>query len=155
MWNRKKSVILSIVVCAFVSAILLALLLLGPTLFKGFMTSYRGVAADSEDLAYLLKVFCLAFYPCAIFSGLILYCLLRLLFNIKSGKVFVVDNVRILFAVSWCCFGIAIITLISGFFYMPFFFVAAAGGFTGMLLRVLKNVMENAVELRAENDLTI
>ena len=38
---------------------------------------------------------------------------------------------------------------------MPFMFVAAAGGFTGMLLRVLKNVMQSAVELREENDLTI
>ena len=38
---------------------------------------------------------------------------------------------------------------------MPFMFVALAGGFVGMLLRVLKNVMQSAVELREENDLTI
>lgn len=155
MWNRKKSVYLSIAVCVIVSVILALLLVVGPMLFRWFMTQYRGFSAEDVKLIRLVKVFCFTFYPCAVFAGLILYSLLRLLFNIRSGNVFISNNVRFLFIVSWCCFGIAIITFIAGFFYMPFFFVTAAGGFTGMLLRVLKNVMQNAVELRAENELTI
>ena len=38
---------------------------------------------------------------------------------------------------------------------MPFWFVSAAAGFVGMLLRVLKNVLHTAVEISQENALTI
>jgi hypothetical protein len=38
---------------------------------------------------------------------------------------------------------------------MPFGFVALAGGVVGMMLRVLKNVMQSAALMREENDLTI
>ena len=155
MYSCKKSTVLSIAVCLFVVLVLVALIIVGPMLFRQFMVIYRGVPDNSPGLARLVKVFTCCFYPSAVVAGVILYALLRLLFNIYAGDVFIAANVKILSVVSWCCLAICGITLVGGFFYMPFFFVAAAGGFTGMLLRVLKNVMHNAVELRAENDLTI
>ncbi len=103
----------------------------------------------------LKKVFGFCFYPSGVFALVILFSLLKLLSNIKDEKVFIPQNVKCLRTVSWCCFAVASITFVGGFFYMPFMFVAAAGGFTGMLLRVLKNVMQSAVELREESDLTI
>jgi len=50
---------------------------------------------------------------------------------------------------------VAVITLIAGVFYIPYSFVAVAAGFVGLMLRVVKNVMENAVQLKEENELTI
>lgn len=155
MWNSKKSVNLSIVVCCFLAVVLSVLAVVGPDLFKIYMSCYRGFAIYGETLQKLGKVFCFCFYPSAIFAGVVIYSLLRLLFNIKAEKIFINDNVKYLRTVSWCCFAVAIITLVGGFFYLPFLFVTAAGGFVGMLLRVLKNVMQNAVILREENDLTI
>ena len=78
-----------------------------------------------------------------------------MLFNIKNGQVFIKKNVTALKAVSWGCLIIMVITFIGGMFYMPFMFVALAGGFVGLMLRVLMTVMRSAVELREENDLTI
>ena len=52
-------------------------------------------------------------------------------------------------------FFIAVITFVGGIIYMPLIFVSAAGFFTGVLLRVLKNVMYSAIELKQDNDLTI
>jgi hypothetical protein len=40
-------------------------------------------------------------------------------------------------------------------FYIPFLFVAIAAAFVGLMLRVVKNVMQNAVEISEENELTI
>ena len=49
----------------------------------------------------------------------------------------------------------ALITLIGGCIYIPFMVVAVAAAFMGLMLRVVKNVMQNAVEIKAENELTI
>ncbi|MBO5211436.1 MAG: DUF2975 domain-containing protein [Clostridia bacterium] len=155
MWNSKKSVNLSIVVCFILSAILVLLAIFGPMVFKLYMTAYRGFLPAGDAMRHLSRTFVLCFYPSAVFAGIILYSLLKLLFNIKGGQVFINQNVTLLRVVSWCCIAIAIITFVGAFFYMPFGFVALAGGFVGIMLRVLKNVMQSAVELREENDLTI
>lgn len=155
MSNSKKSVVISICVCFIVSAVLLILVVAGPMLFEIYLTTYRGFLPDGEALATLKTVFGFCFYPSSVFAAIILYSLLKLLYNIKDEKIFITKNVRYLKTVSWSCFAIAVITLAGGFFYMPMLMVAAAGGFTGVLLRALKNVMQSAVELREENDLTI
>ena len=155
MWNSKKSVNLSIVVCFILSALLLLLAIFGPMAFKLYMTAYRGFIPDGKAMHNLSLTFAWCFYPSSVFAGVILYSLLKLLFNIKGGRVFINQNATLLRVVSWCCFAIAIITFVGAFFYMPFGFVAFAGGFVGMMLRVLKNVMQSAVEMREENDLTI
>ena len=155
MVKNKTSVKISVGVCISLSVILFILVIFGNSVFELYMTAYRGFSATGEALTMIKKTFGFCFYPSAVFAAVILYSLLKLLFNIKNEKIFITQNVKYLRTVSWCCFAIAIITLIGGFFYMPFIFVTAAGGFTGMLLRVLKNVMQSAVELREENDLTI
>ena len=79
----------------------------------------------------------------------------KLLFNIKKEEVFIPKNATYLRIVSWCSFAIALITFVGGFFYMPLLFIAMAGFFAGVLLRVVKNVMYSAIELKQDNDLTI
>ncbi len=155
MVNNKISVKISIGVCIALSALLFVFTIFGVNIFELYMTAYRGFSATGEALEMLKRTFVICFYPSDVFAAIILYSLLKLLFNIKEGKIFITQNTKYLRTVSWCCFMIAIITFVGGFFYMPFIFIAAAGGFTGMLLRVLKNVMQSAVELREENDLTI
>lgn len=155
MWNIKKSVQLSLIVCYALVVVLAILIVFGTNIFEFYMTAYRGLEPDGEKLNYLKYVFVACFYPSAIFSAGILYYLIRMLCNIKVGNVFTENNVKCLKLVSWFCFAIGIITFIGAFFYIPFGFVAAAGGFVGMLLRVCKNVMQSAVELREENELTI
>ena len=155
MWNSKKSAMLSIVVCAVVAVVLLTLILFGPMIFEKYLVSYRGFAPNGQALQKLQTVFAWCFYPSAAFAGVILYSLIKLLFNIRKEEIFIPENVKIFRTVSWCCFIIAFITLIGGIFYMPFLFVSAAGWFVGVLLRVLKNVMQSAVAIKQENDLMI
>ncbi len=155
MIKNKTSIRISIIVCSFIAVVLLGLLLFGPQAFELYMEKYRGFTPNGQALNRLMTVFGACFYPCAVIAFVILYFLLKLLFNIKNENVFIGNNIICLKIISYCLFLIGIITFVGGFFYMPFIFVSAAGLFTGMLLRVLKNVFGSAVELQTENDLTI
>lgn len=155
MVKTKTSIKISIGVCFAISLILLILIFLGPKIFQIYMVAYRGFSPEGETLSMLKKVFAYCFYPCALFSSVILYFLLKLLFNIKNQQVFILKNAIYLKTISYCLFIIGIITFTGGFFYMPFMFVTFAALFTGMLIRVLKNVFQSAIALREENDLTI
>lgn len=155
MWNSKKSAILSLAVCAIFVAILTAGLFLGPWAVKMWFVLYRGWSEDSAAMQDMLTLFSACFYPCAVFAYVTLYSLIKLLLNIQKDATFIMPNVKYLRRISWCCFAVAVITLIGGVFYIPFLFVAVAAAFVGLMLRVVKNVMESAVEIKAENELTI
>ena len=155
MWNKEKSSTLSLAVCFFFTALLTAGLFFGPWAIKMWFQLYRGWEDGSEGLRQLVKTFNFCFYPSAPFGFVTLYSLIKLLLNIRKGDIFLMANVRYLRRISWCCFVVAAITTVGGVFYLPFFCIAIAAAFIGLLLRVVKNVMENAVELKAENELTI
>ena len=155
MWNSKKSTVLSIVVCWIVVAALTAGVFFGPWLVNAWFTYFRGWNADSAGMQRMLNLFCSAFYPCAVLGYVTLYNLIRMLYNIRREQVFIHQNVSHLRRISWCCFAVAGITLVSCVFYLPYLMVGVAAGFVGLMLRVVKNVMQRAVEIREENELTI
>lgn len=155
MWNRKQSVTLSLGVCYLVVAVLTAGLFVGPWAVEMWFRIYRGWAENTEAMARMLTLFKICFYPCAGLGFVTLYSLIRLLLNIKKDSIFVVPNVKYLRRISWCCIIVSLITLAAGVFYIPYVFVSIAAGFMGLMLRVVKNVMENAVQLKEENELTI
>jgi len=146
MWNRKNSVELSLWACYIFGLIL--------TIAVGIFL-FGDVGTVEQNL-----VFNLGFLASATFVYFALYGLIRLLLNIRKDKVFVRENVTYLRRISWDCFGVAAVAIVGGFLYhdlpITFFwlmaFIAAA---IGLVLRVVKNVMEAAVELKAENDLTV
>ncbi len=155
MWNRKRSVTLSIVVCFIVAAVLTVGLFLAPAGMKMWFVIYRGWSENGDALKQTLTLFKACFYPSAAFAYVTLYSLLKLLFNIKKEKIFIAQNVKCLRLISWCCYGVAVITFVGGCFYIPFGVVAIAAAFIGLMLRVVKNVMQAAVEIKNENELTI
>ena len=155
MWNRRRSVKLSLWVCYAVCALLIAALFKGPWVVKVWFYSYRGWDYNGEPLARMLTLFKVCFYPCACLGFVTLYSLIRLLLNIKKDDIFIPANVKYLRRISWCCIVVSFVTLAAGVLYIPYLFVSVAAGFMGLMLRVVKNVMENAVQLKEENELTI
>lgn len=155
MWNRKRSVKLSITVCFMFLALLTIGLFLGPFAVKLWFTIYRGFSETGVAIKNMTTLFVASFYPSAVFAYITLYSLLKLLFNIKKDEIFITQNVKYLRRITWCCFAVAFITLVGGIFYIPFGFIAIAAAFVGLMLRIVKNVMQNAVEIKAENELTI
>lgn len=155
MWNRRRSVTLSLWVCFLVSAVLIAGLFVGPWAVKMWLHHYRGLKENGAVMLRMLTLFKACFYPCAGLGLVTLYSLIRLLLNIKKDSIFIMPNVQYLRRISWCCIVVSLITLVAGVFYIPYVFISVAAGFMGLMLRVVKNVMENAVQLKEENELTI
>ena len=97
----------------------------------------------------------LTFYVCAAFGFVILFVLNKLIKNIGSEKVFIDENVKLLKILSYCCFAIAVVTLIFARFRILVFVITFAAAFIGLILRVIKNCFTEAIRLREENDFTI
>lgn len=149
MWNKKYSINLS---KFFTIVFILALLVcfaLGPWLVK--LVMWYSYNAQPQYYWFFIATL----YSSGVLAGVLLITLYRLLWNIGKGVVFEDSNVSLLRKLSWCCFGITGITMVSGFYYMPWWFIMVCAGFIGLIVRVVKNIMAEAVYLKQENDFTI
>ncbi|MDR2771453.1 MAG: DUF2975 domain-containing protein [Clostridiales Family XIII bacterium] len=96
------------------------------------------------------------YYACCVPALVALFLLDRLLTNIKKGLVFTEGNVKALRAISWCCFAEAFLIAAAALYFAPILLaVAAVVAFFGLILRVVKNVIDAAVALKIESDFTI
>jgi len=155
MIGSKQSVLISLSACALATLLITLGVILGPWLVEIWFHLYRGWEIGGEAMQRITRLFCACFYPSSVFAYLTLYHLTRLLWNILKERVFVSSNVVHLRYISWSCIAVSLITLAGGVFYLPFCFIAVAAGFVGLMLRIVKNVMQSAVEIREENELTI
>ena len=148
MWNGKRSIGLSkFCILVFIIA-LIAIVVSAPWLTRWFV-NYSHAAKGNE--AFLLATI----YIGAIPAGCLLYNLFYLLRRIETGQIFITKNVECLRWISWSCFAGAGIALISGSYYLSWLFVFVAAAFMGLIVRVVKNVVAQAVALKDEADYTI
>ena len=148
MWTPRHSAKLSLILTDifFLIAVIAGV-------FLPLITSrYIELTGKSQSLRTVLITVC---YCCLPFAAAALLTLRRLLKNILKSKAFIGENVRLLRILSWCCTAVALITLISGYFYLPFYIAGTAAGFIALILRVIKNIFCTAIELKNENELTI
>jgi len=148
MWSPCKSVMLSSVCTKIMIILVIIFAFTAPTMVK----SYVEYTAKNSEIIFSLLV---TIYICSVPALIALICLDRLLVNIKKGEVFIEKNIRLLRWISWCCFAVSIILVISGFYYILFLMIAVAAAFFGLILRVVKNVIEQAMIIKNENDYTI
>ncbi len=102
-----------------------------------------------------IRVMLTAFYVCCPAGWLALIFIMKILRNILAETVFTAKTVAYLRYLSWCCAFVAIAAAVCGIFYMPLFIFAFGAAFMTLILRVLKNVMAKATEIKSENELTI
>ena len=154
--NRKTSAYISLVICIVCAVVLVALLFTFPMVFK-WLLELSGVV--QKNYADTVKALSIAFYAASPFSLTAVCLLIKLLLNVIHDKVFVDPNVKYLRIISYCCYAVALICTVYVFASRPLVksiaLVGLAMVLVGTLLRVVKNVMQSAVELREENDLTI
>ncbi len=148
MWNPSKSVVASCICTKIMIAIVIGVAFTAPFLVKGYV-SYTMKDPD------IIRPLIVTIYVCAVPALISMLALNKLLENIKKKEVFVQKNVKYLRMISWCSFTVSIILLVSGFYYLLFLAIAFAAAFFGLILRVVKNVIEQAVIIKNENDFTI
>ena len=88
--------------------------------------------------------------------------LIRLLGNVRRSEIFTASAVAKLRSISWCCFAECLILMGGSIVFFRIFvfphamlIFAFAAAFLGIVLRVVKNVIEEAVAIKYENDYTI
>ena len=150
MWNSIKSVKLSTIFTKVVMVLVMAFAVVLPVVMKKTSLNEMFVI-NGDEINYILPVI----YACCVIAIVALILLDKLLTNIKRDVIFIAGNVGLLRAISWCSFIAALILIFGAFFSLTFLLLAVMAGFIGLILRVVKNVFEAAVNLKAENDYTI
>lgn len=135
-------------VSRLVVATLVVLLFALPAILDWY-TGFRFLSGTEQ------LIITVAFYCCVVVIGWALWnvdCLLR---AILAEQVFIRKNVRSIRHIQWCCGLVAMITAVTCFAYLPLIFLAAIMGFLCLVVSVVASVMDAAVTIREENDLTI
>ena len=70
-------------------------------------------------------------------------------------QVFIAENVSRVRKIRWCCAGVSLVCLPAALIYYPLMFLVVIMGFLCLVITVVCRVLDEAVSLREENDLTI
>lgn len=146
--SKNRSLLLTQIAVGLIGAALLALDI-GCAWAVGWYIRLRGMSGH-QGLEMMLTL-----YAGSVFAWLLLWRLWRLLGNLRAGRVFTEENVKLLRGVSNCCVAGALICLLGSLCYLPFLIVALAAGFMALIVRVVKNVFRQALDMKSELDLTI
>lgn len=131
-----------------VAVLLVALLFLLPKIL-GWYAGFRFLTEGEQ------RGITIAFYCCVVVIGWALWDLDGLLRRILQDEVFVRKNVRAIRHIQWCCALVSLITIVTCFAYLPLVFLAVIMAFLCLVVSVVAHVMDAAVTIREENDLTI
>ena len=155
-WTKNKSIVLS-KICVFIFAALGILLNIYIQHDIKFIIRERiYIPISEQELLRQYIIFNLiALYLLDILAYTALFLLYRLLCNIHKSQVFITENVKYLRLLSWCCFFVSFIFFILTFFYIPFVLLVVGAAFMALILRVIKNVFTEAIEIKQENEYTI
>ena len=150
MNGKDKSVMLTSGLVKVVYVLVAVCCVIAPFLVRYYDSLVVASGQESVYFPTLITLYCAV--PFAVAA---LVCLDVLLRNIRKEQPFVTQNVTMLRIISYCCFA-----EVPVFVYLavlkPFTIVVlVACGFMGLILRVVKNVFEQAIKIREENDFTI
>lgn len=153
MWTKKASLYASLVITVIIFIAIVTSPVYLPRLLANFVRPFGFDGRENAAFSSLLAVLFASALP-GLLCDLTLFALLM---NIRAERVFVARNVTYLRVLSWCCFLVGAEYLLFSFRYqfLSLFFIAFAALFVGMILRVIKNVFDQAIALREENDYTI
>lgn len=148
MKKQNFSIILSIIFTFIFLICLITLCFIMPGIIRWYYALIRG-------FDFLVNKLITCFYICVPFGFLAIYLILRLLFDFLKSQIFIKQNVLRLKILSICCFLVAIITLIFGFYYFPLFIICIAASFVSLILSIISSIWQSAVIIKNENELTI
>jgi len=152
---KKVSTVISIVLTVIFMLVLIFLAAVMPVLSEmlinaqDILGNQNGIT-NGERTAILILAYCLIAAAAAADSLLFL-----LLIRVLKGLVFTKRSIAYIRGVSWCAILVGIIFALLGIWFQISFIVGFAAFFLALCLRVVKNVIEEATDIKSENDLTI
>ena len=146
MYTSEKSTKLTLFVTYLAGAILILLMIFASPIAKYIL----GQGAKNAFLSAVA-----AFYICCPAAWVALYKIRKLLKNVLADTIFTSETAKLLRHLSWCCAFVAAVSFVTTYFCHIFFTFTIGAAFMTLILRVLKNVLAKAVEIKEENELTI
>ena len=150
MNGKDKSVMLTSGLVKVVYVLVAVCCVIAPFLVRYYDSLVVASGQESVYFPTLITLYCAV--PFAVAA---LVCLDVLLRNIRKEQPFVTQNVTMLRIISYCCFAEVLVFVYLAVLKPFAIIVLVACGFMGLILRVVKNVFEQAIEIREENDFTI
>ncbi len=111
---------------------------------------YAGRVFEEDGRTVLISYYICV--PAALFAT---YLLSKFLNSVRRSNVFTMTNLLRVKLLSWCCMYVAAEAGIAGFFYVPMVIISVLALFLCIILRVIKSVFADAVEMKKESELTI
>ena len=146
--NKNLTAVVTLWVNRLVALTVFALVFLLPSILDWYV-GFRYLSLRDRQIVTA------AFYICVVIIGYALWAVDNLLRSILKGRVFIRKNVRSIRRIQWCCGLVSLITGVSCIAYLPLIFLAVIMAFLCLVVSVVGSVMEAAVTIREENDLTI
>lgn len=147
MQRKNRSLKLSI---AFTTMFAIALTIL--TLFAPWIVEFLCIFFHRNHLIKFLTVVTYLAVPVGWGAIVILY---KILLNVDKGNVFEEENVKYLSVLSWLCIYVGVLSAFSSLRFIMFILVSISALFIGLIVRVVRNIIEEAISLKEDSDLTI
>lgn len=154
MWNKTKSLLLSRILTWITFVIVAVLTFFVPDFSEWYDKSFIYDYGFFSDFSVKIPM-CVILYICEIFAFIALYSLNTLLSNIRRDSVFTEQNTLCLRRISWVCMLAGVAFFVLGLWRFAFMLAGFVAVMFGLIMRVLKNVFEKAVDIKSENDFTI
>jgi len=150
--KNTKSLVLSRILTAVTAGIFFILTFFVPAVARWYEDFSAG-----EGLIHggMVIPVCSGLYFCEVMAFFALWNLNRLLDNIGKNIVFESQNTKCLKHISFACMLAGAGFLFVGLWRYIFFCPALFAFMLGLIMRVLENVFQKAVEIKSENDFTI
>ncbi len=147
MKNKNRTLTLSL---AFTTIFAIALVIL--TLGAPWIVEFLCKFFHRDYLTKFLTVVTYLAVPAGWGAIIILY---KILINVDNGNVFEEENVKYLSILSWLCIYVGILSGFASPKFAMFIIVSISALFIGLIVRVVRNIISKAIEIKEENDMTV
>lgn len=147
MGQKNRTLTLSLVFTT-IFAIALVILTLGAPWVVEFLCEFF----RREYLIKFLTVVTYLAVPAGWGAIIILY---KILINVGKGNVFEEENVKFLSILSWLCIYVGVLSGFASPKFAMFIIVSISALFIGLIVRVVRNIISTAIEIKEENDMTV
>ena len=148
--SKNASVTISLILTGIFFAVLIFCLFIMPGFVRLILPASSRTIMTGDAALITAAGYCVL--ALAMLADILLF---RLLLLVRAGEVFTARSVALIRGVSWCAIGVSLLFLLMARYYLIALALAFTAVLLGLCLRVVKNVIEEATAIKAENDLTV
>lgn len=141
----------SVKITAILIKVLFVLLCVAAFLIPSYVQYYDTLSTQASVAVPLM----VGLYVTLVPAFIVVIHLGMILSGVRANRIFTRQTVNSLRIMAYCCFAVSVVWLGLSFVRTLSIFICVAAVFMGLVLRVLKNVFEQANLMKEENDYTI